>query len=390
MERLQSMKDKQLEKLVAKAIRGNGDAFTEIVKLKTNSIYFKAFSILHQRQDAEDATQEVILKIHKYIKKLKDPGMFNAWLQKITIHHCYEMENKKKMKVEIVSMDERFEDMVEDDREFLPQSYAESREQRLIIRDLISKLPEQKKQIVTMFYFDELSYNEISYALDVPVGTVASDLTRSKKIIREKLEQISPVNNIGIQKNSKISVLTAVFAEQAREEVPGSIVKNMTAYSEKIVASGKHLNALSLIKFVGIALFSTIIVTTGILFVVSNVEQANHQATPTGPAISENQEIEEQSSMPELNGEIIFKKNGKASDYENPEKIEISTNDDYNNINWTITNNDTDQHYTGSGKTYNKKLRSITSAGKKGLYTIAFTINYDYGNLKLDRDFIIN
>lgn len=395
VERYKKMENKEMEKLVVGAINGDRDSFDEIVKLKTESIIFSSLSILRQYQDAQDAAQEVVLKMYKNIRKLKDPTAFNAWLQRIIINQCYYMQKSKARKKETMNMDGEFNEIHEEDREFLPQGYAENKEQSLFIRDIIKNLPEQKRMVVTMYYYEELSYKEIAYALDISINTVASDLKRSREIIKTEIEKVSPFDPAEVNRFAAIPVLSQILTEQAYEEIPRTAVKEMLAYTHtKTFAAevaGKSAGVFSW-KLVTSIVVCSVLVTTGIVFAISssNTNGLAGNTVTTSPAIS-NENIVSQENQTVPQGDILFSESACECGHVNPKDITVSDiGDNYTNVTFTITNTDTGDEYVGSSVSAREKLNAIYEKKLGGNYKIEYVVSFESGDLVLDREFLVD
>lgn len=389
MERLKTMENNKVEQLVEKAIKGNKKAFEEIVRLKFETIMFNALSILKQYQDAEDATQEIILKLYDKIGTLKEPAAFNSWLHRIIVNYCYNMHDTKKSKRESMGMDEYILEREEQDREFLPQIYAEDKDRANMLRGIIGNLPDQRRMIITMYYYDEMSYKEIAYALDMPMNTVASDLKRDKNQIKSELEKIEPINTADINKLAGIPVLSQVLSEQAKEQILPSSFDNIMAFThKKILADTAAKAAPFTLKKVCVVILCTAVFTTGIVYATGFFNNTNDGNSQDSSSITTENAVNQPFTP---TGEVIYKDSDCQCGHVNPKEITVTDMDEaYMDATWTITNIKTNEEIKGEGISITNEVQNLLSQKKDGEYAVLFTLKYPEGNLKMDRDFLID
>lgn len=142
------------------AIKGEQEAFLQILKANEEIHYRIAFSILRNEQDSLDAIQEFTYKSLKKIHTVKNPKYLTTWLVRILINVCHDM-NRKKNRVELK------ETIEEGD-------YTNS--SNLELSDAISKLSVDQQLLIYLKYYKDLKNGEIANEMNVPEGTVKSRL----------------------------------------------------------------------------------------------------------------------------------------------------------------------------------------------------------------------
>lgn len=388
MERMKTMENLKVESLVKKASKGNKEAFEEIVRLKLKTIMLSSMNILKQRQDAEDATQDIVLKMYKNIGNLKEPAAFNSWMHRIILNHCYNLHGSKQRKQENTGMDEHLLKIEEEDREFLPQVYAEDKDRSLMLREIISSLPEQRRLIISMFYYDEMSYTEIAKALDIPINTVGSNLKRAKEQIKTEIEKNETINVNDINKFAGIPVLTQVLEAQAHELMPQATIDNIMAFTHKSILADSAIKKMGLLtwKKMCTAVVCTILVTGGVVYACDGYNpnaNTGSNATTTKNAIS-------QQEQHNPGGEILFASGDCNCGHANPKEMTLTDiEEDYESINWIIVNKDTQLTYEGQGSSITDDLKRLYTEKLDGNYTVTFTVKYLHGKSSLERDFLI-
>jgi RNA polymerase sigma-70 factor (ECF subfamily) len=130
--------------------------------------------------DAEDLVQETFLEAHRLHAQLRDPATALAWLLSIlrTKRNRWYGARRRRKEVSLES--------VETATPGAPVPAEWSREAAL---EVLESLPEEFRDPLLLFYFEELKYRDIAAALDVPLGTVMSRLARGKAYLREQLER---------------------------------------------------------------------------------------------------------------------------------------------------------------------------------------------------------
>jgi len=187
------------EILFKKAQKGDVEAFEGLIKAYEKLIYNAAYRMLPNPQDAEDVSQEVIIKVYKNISKCAGAGSFKSWLFRIINNTCIDEIRKRKGKVSL-SLDIDYgensghvenpvlRDENTPETEFLRKSMSEN------IQKAINKLPPDYKAVVVMRDISGLSYDEVAIALGINMGTVKSRIARARKKLRDEIELYSELN----------------------------------------------------------------------------------------------------------------------------------------------------------------------------------------------------
>ncbi|MEH7389218.1 sigma-70 family RNA polymerase sigma factor [Bacillus sp. JJ1503] len=157
---------------------GNQEAFIRLIRNCESSLYRVAKGILKEELDCADAIQETILKSYHSISKLKNPAYFKTWLIRILINECNDMLKKKQKSLSYNNMENLAE----------PQK-AENEFDEL--RAAISKLNENYRTVVVLFYFEDCSIKDIAQVLNIREGTVKSRLNRARAMLANYLNQVN-------------------------------------------------------------------------------------------------------------------------------------------------------------------------------------------------------
>jgi RNA polymerase sigma factor (sigma-70 family) len=174
--------------LVQKALDGDQKAYAELMGRYRDSIYFMLLKMVNNKDDADDLTIEAFGKAFNRLKQYTPNYAFSTWLFKIASNNCIDFIRKKKLK--LTSIDTPYEnddndsgglDLKSPDRN--PEQEAIREQKILLMREVVDKLKPRYKELVEMRYFKEMSYEEISEELDLPLGTVKAQLFRARDFL---------------------------------------------------------------------------------------------------------------------------------------------------------------------------------------------------------------
>jgi RNA polymerase sigma-70 factor (ECF subfamily) len=179
------------EQMVARALSGDPEAFGEIVRRWERRIFALAFGMLGREEDARDATQETFLAAFRNLRGFRGEAKVSSWLHRIAVNQCITRQRRAKVRGETALEDEAEKNAavfaLPLDRS--PARTAESREQSVAVRRAVCALPPDLRQVVVMKEFEELTFQEISEALELPLSTVKSRLYTALKQLQMRLQK---------------------------------------------------------------------------------------------------------------------------------------------------------------------------------------------------------
>ncbi len=180
------------EQLVEIAVSQNPEAFGEIVNRWERKIFALCYGMLQREDEAKDAAQEAFISAYKNLSKFRGDAKVSSWLHRIAVNQCLTKKRREKTRSETFIDEEKNEE----ERFFvasanqMPSNVFEQNERTNTIRVAINSLPNDLKQIVIMKEFEELTFQQISDALELPLSTVKSRLYTALKQLRMKLEKV--------------------------------------------------------------------------------------------------------------------------------------------------------------------------------------------------------
>lgn len=163
--------------------------FQQAVEKHKDRIFTFAYYYLGNREQAEDVSQEVLIRLWRHWQEL-DTDAVPAWLTTVTRNACFDALRKKKRLAE-KSTDSEQDDMARIETEHPdPERLARSEELRRRIEAALLQLDEPYRSIVVLREIQERSYREISDALAMPLNTVRVYLHRGRRRLREQLSEV--------------------------------------------------------------------------------------------------------------------------------------------------------------------------------------------------------
>lgn len=169
--------------LISAIIGGDQRAYQALVKRYLPKLWRLAMSMLHNEQEAEDAVQEVFLSLWQSIDKWDVDGkaQFSTWIYRVTFNKCIDLKRARKPNVAEEDAPEKAVD---------PDAYNALLQAEIAdkMSALLSKLPENQRAVMQMYYYEELSVNEISAKLSATEQSVRSLLKRGRKNLKDKIQ----------------------------------------------------------------------------------------------------------------------------------------------------------------------------------------------------------
>jgi RNA polymerase sigma-70 factor, ECF subfamily len=154
--------------------------FTEVLRANESMVFSLAYHFLRDRGAAEEVAQDVFLRLYRNLDELDSPQHVVFWLRKVTSRRCIDFVRKRSSQFTVALADTS------------EPSVPEHRGDPLLnrrLRQLIAALPEKPRMVMVLRYQEDLTPEEISDVLEMPVRTVKSHLHRSLAILREKIER---------------------------------------------------------------------------------------------------------------------------------------------------------------------------------------------------------
>lgn len=180
-----AQRDYRLVKLAVE--NGDQKAYAELMGHYKDSIYFMLLKMTNNPDDADDLTIEAFGKAFNKLGQYTPDYAFSTWLFRIASNNCIDFIRKKKK--ELISLDKPWDEEGTYLSQFIPSNTADPEEKLiekqkiLLMREVVEKLKPRYRRLVELRYFEELSYEEISEEMDLPLGTVKAQLFRAREFL---------------------------------------------------------------------------------------------------------------------------------------------------------------------------------------------------------------
>lgn len=168
--------------LATNAIRGDDNAFLQLMFIHKEALYRTALAYLKNDEDALEAVQEVTFRAYEKIKTLRMPEYAKTWLIRIMMNYCHDVLRKKKQFVfegDIVDLTG-----VSDDFTYLE------------VEEALSHLSEQDRQLIHLKYLHDIKIKDIADMTSTPEGTVKTRLYKAVKSLRNFFEEKGEIRRV--------------------------------------------------------------------------------------------------------------------------------------------------------------------------------------------------
>lgn len=190
--------------LIRSILLGDDSAFSELVNKYQKSVHALAWRKVEDFQVAEEIAQDAFLQAYKKLATLQNPTQFAGWLYVITSNLCHDWHRRKKPIMQSLDATDTntFEQTAYERYLVEQREKAANENRRELVKELLEKLPESERTVVTLYYLGEMTSEAISRFLGVSVNTIKSRLRRARKrlkeeelMIRETLASVQLPNN---------------------------------------------------------------------------------------------------------------------------------------------------------------------------------------------------
>lgn len=176
--------------LVQRALAGDAAAFVRIVRTHQRLVWHVAWRMLQHRQEAEDCSQEVFLRVHQNLRQFRGESALGTWIGRVAFSIALRMARKRKLRLDIPNDFEpeaAFERI--DSGHDLQAAHAESA-QIDALHAAIEQLPPVPRTVLSLHYREDLPIALIAQMLDCPEGTVKSHLNRGRQRLKAALAHL--------------------------------------------------------------------------------------------------------------------------------------------------------------------------------------------------------
>ena len=239
-------------KLIQRVLAGDDTAFSVLVKRYQKPVHTLAWRKIGDFHIAEEITQDTFLKAYQRLSTLKEPQRFVSWLYVIATNHCNAWLRKKRLQTESLEdiSSEALEKATYSGYVIEENERTAVETQREVVKQLLAKLQESERTVITLHYFSEMSSAEIGAFLGVSANTVRSRLRRAQErlkreepMIREALEHFQITPNLTENIMQEISHLKPTAPSGGKPLVPWAVAASTVAVVLLMLGIGsQHLS----------------------------------------------------------------------------------------------------------------------------------------------------
>lgn len=163
--------------LIREAKAGDQEAFRQLVERYQGAVHNLAYRMLGDPEEAEDAAQEIFVRLYRQLERYDPERKFSTWTLAIATNYC--IDQLRRRRLQLVPL----ENIIPwaRARDAGPEGEALSRESRDEVQRLLKQLPEKYRAPLVLRYWEDLSCAEIAEILGVPEGTVKTQIHRARK-----------------------------------------------------------------------------------------------------------------------------------------------------------------------------------------------------------------
>lgn len=173
--------------IINKINEGDTQAFAVLVDRYKDLVFTLAIRMLKHREEAEEVSQDTFIKVFKALPKFKGDSKLSTWVYKVAYNTCLDRIKKNKKHYNDVAIDSFTEHQIKTLDNALDA--MEAKEQQQSIQHCLQKLASKDSFLLTLFYFEELSLEEISHIVDMEANTVKVNIHRARKRLATLLKQ---------------------------------------------------------------------------------------------------------------------------------------------------------------------------------------------------------
>jgi RNA polymerase sigma-70 factor, ECF subfamily len=167
--------------LVERAMGGDSDAYSQLVKASHPRLFGVASLILRDSDRAQDAVQDALLLAWRHVRSLRDPEAWDAWLRRLTVRACYKVARTEKRRT-LVEIQAAFDP----DSAGVPDASVDVVDRDWLGREL-DRLDIDQRVVIVLHYYLDLPVSEVAEIIDIPYGTAASRLHRGLEAMRASM-----------------------------------------------------------------------------------------------------------------------------------------------------------------------------------------------------------
>jgi len=387
------------EQLVQQSIAGDRDALQQLCYAIARGVLFRTQVILGNHQDAEDAAQEVLLKVYTKISELRDPKAFNGWLNSILLRETQLIQVKNSKRNVAILDSDYLESLPEEDEDILPQEYSLREDERQIVMQSLDKLSVRQREAVLLHYFDGLNITQTASVMGISQQGASLYLKQARQKVKQELAKSSEQIEHSAISSSKIwSMSPAALLTMALQQTMANFNPEGTVWAQQAVENTLRIAPVGVATAAVAAksaspllarLLAGAVISAAAVLAIFATQLSTSQPAPAEPPAASG------LANNHVTGVIEFTLTDPQSEYYvNPSSAQALAAEEDQGLRvlrWEICTVDSNVVlFEGTGSLVTEPLRQLVAAGPDGQYQINFYLERTDGSeIELSRDFTI-
>lgn len=176
------------QELVANVLNGDQSAFEELIILYQNAVYNLTYRMLNDAREAEDAAQETFLRAYRNLGRYDTNRSFKTWLLSIASNYCIDLIRRWR-KLSWLSIDDLLPGLEITSFEPTPEDVTINRERQGTLQNMLETLAPDYRAAVVMYYWYDMSCQEIAEAVHTSESAIKSRLFRARQMMADQLQK---------------------------------------------------------------------------------------------------------------------------------------------------------------------------------------------------------
>jgi RNA polymerase sigma factor (sigma-70 family) len=365
----------ELERLVRLAMSGDRAGLMAVCEAIAGGVLFRVSCRLRNRMDAEDAAQEILIRVCAKLGELNDARAFGGWLNSIIVNEVSRYAARSAKRAEVFNIADYLEAEEDEDTEPLPDEYAIREEDRRTVMEIVKQLPDRQLEAVMLRYYEGMSVTETAEAMGVSQSSVSHYLAAAREKIKNELQRLE--KKAGALYGAALlpvgGLLARVLEQEAARMIPPRAWAERAVKGERGTAAEALAPALVLAGRIaaGIAAAAALI-AMALWLGGAPPDGGNGSAAP--PA-----------AVSEAAGRILFTGGDEQYVNLNPRQAAAQTSSDHGELTalgWEITALAGGAAlYGGPGGSPDGALRAMLENGENGEYLLTYSLQDAMGGL---------
>jgi RNA polymerase sigma factor (sigma-70 family) len=177
------------DEIIAAIRKGEKRQFSFLVDRYKDRAMTLAVRMVRNREEAEEIVQDAFVRAYNGLKQFEGKAAFSTWLYRIVYNLCLTKINRMQARPRFLDTEGEAEILFADEQAVDPYEGLETKEVVALVKKIIDQMPERYSSVLSLFYFQELSYDEICGVTGLPLGTVKAHLFRARTMLQKRLAQ---------------------------------------------------------------------------------------------------------------------------------------------------------------------------------------------------------